>query len=101
MSLLELLTKAKSLLSEDARISLIVPVDKERRLKEFASELSLAITRFVKVAPDETKKNHRLLVELSTNVGTLEEGELFIRRSVDNDFSFVYRKLTEDFYRNF
>ncbi|WP_394697602.1 tRNA1(Val) (adenine(37)-N6)-methyltransferase [uncultured Sunxiuqinia sp.] len=101
LSLQELLTKAKSLLSEDARISLIVPVDKERRLKELASELSLTITRFVKVAPDETKKNHRLLVELSTNAGKFEEGELFIRQSVENDFSPAYRKLTEDFYRNF
>ncbi|MGQ7868445.1 tRNA1(Val) (adenine(37)-N6)-methyltransferase [Sunxiuqinia sp. sy24] len=98
LSLKELLKKASGLLTDSGKISLIVPAEQETRILELANRLNLYVNRLVRVAPDESKKAHRLLLELSTKPKSLNESCLFIRDKEMGDYSTAYRELTRDFY---
>ena len=98
LSLKELLEKSKEYLDENGKISLILPADKEMRLLELSQLLNLKLTRITRVASDETKKIHRLLVELSLTDAPLEDSTFFIRDAATGNYSTGYRELTTDFY---
>jgi tRNA1Val (adenine37-N6)-methyltransferase len=101
LSLKELLGKAEGLLAESGKISLILPTDKEVHLDRLLRALNLHINRFCRVAPDETRKPHRILAELSKHPGTPDEHDLFIRDAASGNYSDQYRELTKDFYLAF
>ncbi len=101
LRLTELLEKAEQLLSENGRISLILPFDKKVRLFELASALNLHVVRMVRVASDETKTAHRILVELSRVQPELDESQFFIRDKATGEYSGAYRELTKEFYLAF
>ncbi|WP_170846877.1 tRNA1(Val) (adenine(37)-N6)-methyltransferase [Sunxiuqinia elliptica] len=101
LSLQELLSKAKQLLNEKGRLSLILPVDQEKRLLELTEATGFKLSRIVRVAPDLNKKFHRLLVELSLEDALLQESVFYIRDAKSSDFSMDYRELTKDFYLAF
>lgn len=98
LSLKELLEKASALLASKGKISLIIPAEQELRLLELAKTLNLHVARLVRVAPDESKKPHRLLAELATETLPLQESVLFIRDKETGLYAEPYRELTRDFY---
>ncbi|WP_430974424.1 tRNA1(Val) (adenine(37)-N6)-methyltransferase [Sunxiuqinia rutila] len=100
LNLRELLERASVLLANKGKISLIIPAEQELRLLELAKALSLHVARLVRVAPDESKKAHRLLAELAKEACPLQEAVLFIRDKGTGLFSESYRELTRDFYLN-
>ncbi|HKJ42406.1 MAG TPA: methyltransferase [Sunxiuqinia sp.] len=100
LTMQELLVKSKSLLNTHGKISLILPAEKEERLLILASQLNLIPVRLCRVAPDETKKAHRILVELSDELKPVESTQLTIRDGASGEFSMEYRDLTSDFYLN-
>ena len=101
LTLNELLEKSESLLAENGKISLILPFDKEAQLISLAESLGFYITRFWRVAPDETKKPHRILAELSKSPALPETGDLYIRDAASGSYSARYREITRDFYLAF
>jgi tRNA1Val (adenine37-N6)-methyltransferase len=102
LSLKELLEKAEPLLSENGKMSLILPADSEVRLFELATALKIFVARLVRVASDETKTAHRILVELSKVQGERRiESQFFIRDHATGDYSAAYRELTKEFYLAF
>lgn len=101
LSLKDLLEKADQLLSENGKISLILPADKKGRLSELASTLSMHVVRLVRVASDETKAAHRILVELSRVQAELDESKFFIREKSTGEYTAAYRELAKDFYLAF
>ena len=101
LTLSELLGKAVSLLTCAGKISLILPADKEERLRILAAAEGMFINRFSWVAPDETKKPHRILAELSGSPDQ-QEGTLIVLRHVGSaDYTDQYRELTREFYLAF
>jgi len=101
LSLGELLDKSAFLLSHEGKISLVLPADKEERLRFLVREKALFINRVSRVAPDETKKSHRLLVELSGLPTYIDGGYIIIRHAGSADYTNQYRELTKDFYMAF
>ena len=101
LSLEDLLEKSVSLLSPIGKISLILPADKEERLRFLAREKGLYVNRLSRVAADEMKKPHRLLVELSSNPASFNGPVIYIRCAGSSEYSSQYRKLTRDFYLAF
>ena len=92
------LSKAVTLLDKHGKISLVLPVVKEESLRFLALDHNLFISRLCRVAPDERKKHHRILVELSTVDVPASYDELFIRDAVSGEYSKQYKMLTADFY---
>ncbi len=101
LSLKELLAKAITLLASGGRISLILPADKEERLRFLARDAGLFINRFSHVSPDETRKPHRILVELSFSPVQTNGHVIMIRESGTAEYTRQYRELTKDFYLAF
>ena len=101
LTLRELLVQAKEMLAENGKISLILPIYKEKQLFDFAKALGFYVTRFTTVSPDETKKPHRILIELSMVPSPMETFSFSIRDSGFGDFSDQYRDLTREFYLAF
>ena len=101
LSLEELLDKSVSLLASGGRISLVLPADKEERLRFLVRGKALFINRFSRVAPDEMKKPHRLLVELSGCPTPVDGGDIIIRHTGSSDYTSQYRELTKEFYLDF
>ena len=92
------LSKAVTLLDKHGIISLVLPAVKEELLRFLAFDHKLFISRLCRVAPDERKKHHRILVELSTVDVPASYDELFIRDAVSGEYSEQYKELTSDFY---
>jgi tRNA1Val (adenine37-N6)-methyltransferase len=101
LSLKELLEKAEGLLTDDGKISLILPADKENQLNKLLGVLNLYINRVCRVFPDETRKSHRIMVELSKLQGKADVHNLYIRDMASGNYSDQYRELTKDFYLAF
>jgi tRNA1Val (adenine37-N6)-methyltransferase len=101
LSLDELLGKSMTLLSPNGKISLILPADKEERLRFLVRGKALYINRLSRIAPDEMKKPHRLLVELSADSTSVDGPDIFIRNAGSFDYTSQYRELTRDFYLAF
>jgi len=98
----ELLEKSRSMLSADGKISLILPAGHEERLRFLVREKALFIKRFIRVAPDDTKMPHRLLLELSACPVPQDVGpDIIIRHSGSPAYTNQYRELTKDFYLAF
>ena len=101
LSLSQLLGKSVGLLTENGKISLILPADQENRLLFLSNANGMHVTRFCRVAPDDKKAPHRILTELSKFPGKLHAHDLFIRDSGSGNYSGEYRELTKDFYLAF
>ncbi|WP_423130430.1 tRNA1(Val) (adenine(37)-N6)-methyltransferase [Gaoshiqia sp. Z1-71] len=97
----DLLERAKKMLAENGKISLILPADQEGRLRFLACDLGLYINRFCPVLPDETREPHRILAELSCSPGQADGYRVIIRNSESAEYTDQYRELTRDFYLAF
>ncbi|MCW0483950.1 tRNA1(Val) (adenine(37)-N6)-methyltransferase [Gaoshiqia sediminis] len=101
LSLEELLGKSAGLLTEQGRISLILPAEKEEKLRSLARQNGLFVNRLSRVSPDETRPPHRILAEMSFSPMLEESPEIFIRESATGNYTIQYRELTKDFYLAF
>ena len=101
LTLSDLLTKAVGVLEPHGRISMVFPSDKEERLRYLVRTLGLWVTKCARVFPDERKKSHRILVELSRDrqIDLIET--IYIRRAETGEYTDQYRQLTKDFYLAF
>lgn len=101
LSLEELLTKSAALLDRDGRISLVLPADKEERLRSIARQCGLYLNRCAKVFPDRNKQAHRILGELSFQFIPEAHEQIFIRDADSGEYTADYRHITRDFYLAF
>lgn len=101
LSLSDLLQKSASLLHPDGKISLVLPVDKEERLRSLARENQLYLNRCAKVFPDSNKQAHRILVELSFRPKPEEHDQIYIREAASGVYTAQYRAITREFYLAF
>ncbi|WP_163709527.1 tRNA1(Val) (adenine(37)-N6)-methyltransferase [Mangrovibacterium lignilyticum] len=101
LKLKDLLEKSIELLTDDGRISLILPAEKESRLRELALGSKLFVTRCARVFSDETKQSHRILVELSFNQKVDYIESIYLRKSDTGVYTDQYRTLTRDYYLSF
>jgi len=101
LTLSELLKKAVEVMAPQGKISLVLPADKEERLRYLVGTFGFYVTRCARVFPDETKKSHRILVELSPEykVDLLES--IYVRNAATGEYTDQYRELTKDFYLAF
>jgi tRNA1Val (adenine37-N6)-methyltransferase len=102
LSLDDILSKGRDLLTPAGRIALILPAGREEELKRIADANGLYITRLTAVVPLSGAGVKRVLAELSTSclysscvTGTLIIEEACRRYSAD------YMELTKDFYLSF
>lgn len=101
LTLSDLLTKAVKVMAPQSKISLVLPADKEDRLRYLALTFGFYVSRFARVFPDETKKSHRILVELSPEYKVDFLESIYVRNAVSGEYTDQYRKLTKDFYLAF
>lgn len=101
LSLDELITKSVSLLHPEGKISLVLPADKEERLRTLAHVHQLYLNRCAKVFPDANKPAHRILVELSFLAKPEFHESIYIREAESGEYTTQYRAITRDFYLAF
>ena len=101
LSLEELLSKSVSLLHPEGKISLVLPADKEERLRSLTRVHQLYFNRCARVFPDENKLAHRILVELSFHPQPGQVESIYIRKAENGEYTDQYRAITRDFYLAF
>lgn len=101
LNIQELLEKGAALLSDDGRISLVLPADQEEQLRTEARHFNLFVNRCARVFPDETRPAHRILVELSFHPEIDFWESIYIRNRETGEYTAQYRELTRDFYLAF
>jgi tRNA1Val (adenine37-N6)-methyltransferase len=95
-----LIQRSAEILSENGKLSLVMPADLLPRIEALLPAKGLAINRLCKVFPKPTKDWNRVLLEISRNAGRNEIEELTIRDQ-QGDYSPDYKKLTAEFYPAF
>lgn len=100
----DLIAAAKRLLTEDGRLSLILPADQQEKFVAIALENGFANSRCTKVRTKSDKDPKRVLLEFvySENENELQSSELVIQADDDGRvYTKEYIKLTKDFYLAF
>lgn len=97
----ELIKKSATLMTPTAKFSLVLPADKEDRLRSLAQQSGLSLRRLARVFPNSEKPSHRILAELGFNVEEENQEHIIIRNSETQDYSDQYRSITRDFYLKF
>ncbi|MCL2597291.1 MAG: methyltransferase [Paludibacter sp.] len=98
----ELLTNAKNLLTEEGKISIILPLAEGEKAKNFAQKIGLALSRCTKVFPKENMPAKRILLEFILNKNnenqTLTEDFLLLETKQRGIYTKEYTELVKDFY---
>lgn len=98
----ELLSNAKTLLTEKGKISLILPVDEGKKAIAFAAKIGLTLSRCTAVISKPTKSAKRLLLEfvIDKNDGNqiITENSLIIETEQRGVYTQEYIDLVKDFY---
>ncbi len=97
----ELAAGAKKLLSENGRLSVILPVPNAIKFISLAEKQGLFLQRLTEVKPKKNKIAHRYLMEFGRFKREFERNSLIIHLDDDSDFREEYKKLTCDFYLKF
>jgi tRNA1Val (adenine37-N6)-methyltransferase len=92
-----LLRKSNQLLSDNGRLSIILPYESLIVIQEIAERNQLHLSRKTIVRPLENHPPKRVLLEFSKVISDTEENELFIEKS-RRVYSDDYICLTKDFY---
>jgi tRNA1Val (adenine37-N6)-methyltransferase len=93
---LSFLKKAKSCLSENGRIAIVIPAGEFRLWETIALAEGLSVGRICHVSPDAEKPVHRIMAELGVDLRRQEQ-LLPIRNSAE-EYSVEFQKLLKDFY---
>ena len=94
----DVLKVANKQLSEDGRLSLVLPKTEGEIFIELALSQSFYLTRITRVHSKKGKPIERLLMEFSKIPGNLKEDELIIQFEKRNDYTPEYIQITKDFY---
>jgi len=98
LSLRVLIAGSLNLLTDNGRISLILPVSAESELHKIIASVHLFPKRITRVKPTPTSSSKRILIELSRKKSDFEENELIIEIG-RHHYSEAFKMLTKDFYR--
>lgn len=97
LSLQELFSHSRKLLTENGRIALILPYTNMKRTIEIAQTHAFFLSRRTTVKPLPHSTPKRVLLEFSNQNTLMQEDELVIELS-RHCYSDAYRTLTRDFY---
>jgi len=102
LSLTELFRISKDLLSENGRLSIIIPSSKRSSFIEGSMENELHLSRQTEVKPNRNKSPHRLLLEVSKiPVKECEYNQIIIEDNLRHVYTEEYISLTKDYYLSF
>ena len=101
LSMKELLSGSKKLLSDYGRLTVILPLKEAKDFIMIAKEYTLYPSRLTEIMPKPDKPVVRILIELRKVYHSLIQNDLSIRNTGNNEYSNDYKKLTGDFYLNF
>jgi tRNA1Val (adenine37-N6)-methyltransferase len=96
-----LISGATSLLTENGRIALVLPIESLPEIKLIADLNKLFISRLCRIKPNPIKPDFRILFELTNTKCTIQESELMIEFEKHHDYTPEYKDLTKDFYLKF
>lgn len=94
----QLILCSYGLLKESGRLSIILPVDAAQEFILLTKRFRLFLTRLTKVYPNQSKPNHRYLMEFSKENISCIESNLFIEDLSPKKYSEEYKNLVKDFY---
>lgn len=97
LDLVSFIKKAKSLLSPQGIISIILPYDTFDTIQSICKENNLFLSRKTTVKPTEDKPAKRVLLEYSDIYQEVKEEEFYIEKS-RHHYSNEFITLTKDFY---
>ncbi len=100
LSMDQILSGAKKLLSSNGRLSLILPFDLIPGARNFAKNYNLFPCRLLNVIPIPGKDPKRVCIEFSSQEGEINEKSLIIEDGGRHHYSEEYINLTKDFYLN-
>ncbi len=98
LSYLDIIQFVAQHLTEDGRLSMILPVENAQKCIEKAKELGLHLERECLVRPTPTKRPHRIVFELSKKALPPLKETLTIETGKRHDYSAEYIALTKEFY---
>lgn len=101
LSFSDLAKGAEKLLSENGKLSLVLPMESAFKFEELAIKRSLFHVRQTEVSHKSLSKANRCLLEFSKQQFPLIKDFLKIRTDDGLNFSSAYKKLTSDFYLKF
>ena len=99
LSYVELLTAAKSLLTEKGQLAVILPFDQHEHFIKIAKEKALFINRLTKVRGQKNSPVKRSLMQFGFNEKPLAENQLILEIN-RHQYTEIYKSLVKDFYLN-
>lgn len=94
----EIIRFAAARLSEDGKLSLILPAGREAEAERAAEEHGLRLTRAVKIRSSERKKAYRAIIEFSRDLGqTAGELQENVTINMNGKYSEQYLDIVSDF----
>ena len=96
-----LLSGATSLLRDNGRIALVLPVESLKEIEQLSVSNQLFVSRLCRIKPNPQKPIFRILVELTNTVCEINNECLMIEFEKHHDYTPEYMQLTKDFYLKF
>lgn len=96
LSYREVVTFAGDALTDEGRLSLILPKTEEKGLMRFAASFGLFPQRVINIHTTASKPPKRIIAEFSKHKGKVLSEDLTIQ--CDGDYSPQYKELTKDFH---
>ncbi|RLD83229.1 MAG: tRNA (adenosine(37)-N6)-methyltransferase TrmM [Bacteroidetes bacterium] len=100
LSLDELFSGSKEILSENGRLNLIYPYQQKANLMGVAENYGFYPIKLIIIRGNENKNPNRIIVEFKFIESKIETEELCIR-NLTNDYTKEYKNLTGDYYLKF
>ncbi|GAB5550909.1 MAG: tRNA1(Val) (adenine(37)-N6)-methyltransferase [Saprospiraceae bacterium] len=94
----DLLIAVRTLLQENGKFCVILPLIEGLRFQELAAPYHLYCTKVMKVKPKKDKPVERLLLQFERNKLPQQTNELIIQKEARNDWTEDYIDLTKAFY---
>jgi len=98
LSLDELISGSKRILSATGRICVIIPADNEAGMTSLAKENDLFLSKIMRIRANPEKDFKRILMEFSFSQHNLHESEMIIENGLRHQYSEEYLQLTRDYY---
>ncbi|MBI9034647.1 MAG: methyltransferase domain-containing protein [Bacteroidales bacterium] len=96
----ELIRYSSKLMSDDGRLSIILPIEYQDILQQIGLTYGIFLNHILTIKPKPSKVANRVILEFEKKKSSLTTKEL-INRNEDNSYHPSYKKLTRDFYLKF
>ncbi len=97
LSLDDLFSGSKGILSENGRLNLIYPYGQKLNLIGIAEKYGFYPVKLLVIRGNENKNPNRIIVEFKFIESKMETEELCVR-NLTNDYTVEYKELTKDYY---